>query len=112
MGRGTLLHPLGAASRQWSAPLVLIFHSLQLWHSPKSCAQSRHLPRLKQGMTWPDGEVVNNSHYLQQMSAKTQHSNNGQLAGQYLCLIYHHRSGRASTHPRLLQCQILVTVSL
>ena len=69
-------------------------------------------PEPKQGMTWPDGEVVDNGHYLQQMSAKTQRFNNGQLARRYLCLICHHCSGRASTHPRLLQCRILVTVSL
>ena len=30
------------------------------------------------------------------MSAKTQHSNNGQLPGRYLCLICHHCSGRAN----------------
>ena len=61
-------------------------------------------PGPEQGMTSPDGEVVDNGHYLQQMSAKTQRFNNGQLAGQYLYLICHHCSGRASTHPRLLQC--------
>ena len=55
---------------------------------------------------------VDNVHYLQQISAKTRRSNNGQLAGPYLCLICYHRSGRVSTHPRLLQCRILVTVSL
>ena len=60
-------------------------------------AETRH-DLTRQGST-----VVDNGHYLQQMSAKTQCqcSNNGQLAGRYLCLICHHRSGRASTHPRL-----------
>ena len=114
LGHGTLLYPLGATSRQWSAPQVLIFPLLQLWRSLKGCTQSQHLPGSKQGMTWPDEEIMDNGHYmyLQQMSAKTQRSINGQLAGRYLLLICHHRSGRASTHPRLLQCQILVTVSL
>ena len=55
-------------------------------------AKTRH-DLTRQGST-----VVDNGHYLQQMSAKTQCSNNGQLAARYLC---HHRSGIASTHPRL-----------